>query len=718
MLKAPVLFLFLILILKVAKSKLNLDEDIVTRSIGEFVHKIVSRDFNDSYCIGIITEDNPSLINYIPPHIYKYHFHLGKNSPMPELEDSPTYDYRILSNATIMLETLVLKSWNYGCQLYIMQVSQPRAVIRCMIRLSRRAMFRANRHHLYLPVIKNGEIFPVDESIFSLKEMDCLSDLTVARIVQNKTVIYRNVTNYEGSQYFKTKAENVTNEENVLNRKECNVTLLEDKNYSYGDFVLEIRTHKYVGTNRSENILLDVWVPGNGTCSGGFLYSGIVFPDKTRNFEGKTLIVTTWIYPPFVIMNFNRKPPLLDGIEFRILYEYLKFVNATYRVTTDPLHFWGENYPNGTGNGVTGVVGMDKADIGFSAYYSWPKGFQAVDFADTHMRSSVVLVTARPKLKPGYLVPLMPFDGVMWGAVAGSLVGCIYALYGLQKFCDIVLGRPEDRLSPYSNLDYSALRSIAMLLNQGPVFAWDSSIPRHVPARHFVGWFQFMGEVISDTYNAGLASVLSSPRYEKPIETIHDLATKNVIWAANHISWIWSIEEDESPELQKITRNFRLLSEEEMIAAGKKNGEMGFVLEKMQGGHFTTESHINEDTVLQRRVMKGTLYWSHLYFLLRKGSPLMRHFNILVGRVRESGLAYYWEADVIRNHLSNRLQLQIAKSRILYDDTGPRRLNLSQLQGAFFLLALGEIVGLVAFLLEHSWSRAKKPPIKVVSRKK
>jgi hypothetical protein len=75
-----------------------------------------------------------------------------------------------------------------------------------------------------------------------------------------------------------------------------------------------------------------------------------------------------------------------------------------------------------------------------------------------------------------------------------------------------ISGNPRDRPNPFSQMDYTALRTYAMLVNQPPTFVWDSNVPRHAPARHFVSWFQFMGEVISDTYNAGLSSVLASPR--------------------------------------------------------------------------------------------------------------------------------------------------------------------------------------------------------------
>jgi hypothetical protein len=124
-------------------------------------------------------------------------------------------------------------------------------------------------------------------------------------------------------------------------------------------------------------------------------------------------------------------------------------------------------------------------------------------------------------------------------------------------------------------------------------------------------------------------------------------------------------------------------------------------------GHFTTEPHINEGTVTHRRIMRGTLYWSHLYILLRKGSPYAKRFRELVYRIRDAGLPLYWEADVIRNYMSERLQVQISTSRLLNRNTGPTKLNLSELQGVFLLLVLGEALALITFFAELTFGRKR-----------
>jgi hypothetical protein len=58
--------------------------------------------------------------------------------------------------------------------------------------------------------------------------------------------------------------------------------------------------------------------------------------------------------------------------------------------------------------------------------------------------------------------------------------------------------------------------------------------------------------------------------------------------------------------------------------------------------------------------------------------------------------------------MSERLQLQIATSRLLYKDTGPTKLNLSQLQGVFFLLVLGEAMAVIIFFAELIFGKKLK----------
>ncbi|PSN32792.1 Ionotropic receptor 41a7 [Blattella germanica] len=665
------------------ESKWNLYQYTPVDALGELTNLITKTHFPQYTCVGVITEGSTGIMDYVPHSNFRFHIHIGDDSPISKLEETAELDYNKLDGNTLRFEELLIVSLDAGCPFYVVQVSNPKAAVHCFARASRRAQFRSSRKYLFLPMFKNGEIVDLKEDIFLMKEMDYFPDLVIAKLLSQEQDSQDSYDNLE-----------INSEINSMKFH----------------YKIELYTHQFKGREKSKILLVDTWRNNENS-----LRSMNIFPDKVRNVEGREVIIVTWYYAPFIVLNFNKRPPLYDGIEFRVAREFLIFVNASVRITMDPNNYWGDAFDNGTGNGVLGLMAMDKGDVGFSAFYAWPSSFKVVDFSNTHMRSSVTMMAPRPKLKPGWLMPIMPFSGAMWMAVGACYLGATFTLYKFQNFADKLLGRPGDAEVPFSKLDYTALWLFAMLMSQGPDYKLDSSIPRQVPTRHFIAWFLVIGEVICDTYSAGLAYVLSTPRFEPPIEWVEDLWTRHVIWAGNHVAWIWSIEKDESPMLKDITANFRVMTEESMNTTGRKSGDIAFGIERLQGGHFTTESHINEGTVAHRRIMKDTLYWSHLYFLLRKGSPYKQHFNTLVNRLREAGLLLYWEGDVIRHYMSERLQVAISTSRILHDEDGANKLTLNQLQGAFFLLILGGILGTIAFAAELIVRPEKKQQMKLNS---
>lgn len=57
------------------------------------------------------------------------------------------------------------------------------------------------------------------------------------------------------------------------------------------------------------------------------------------------------------------------------------------------------------------------------------------------------------------------------------------------------------------------------------------------------------GVVLSNSYAGGLASVLTIPRYEKSLETIHDFAQSPYRWGDPAIAWILSLVDAETVKI-------------------------------------------------------------------------------------------------------------------------------------------------------------------------
>ena len=316
------------------------DQDSLVSSIGEMTHSIILRQFGNAQCVGIVTEINPNIVDYIPKSLSRIHIQIGgkgQDSLILNLQESDTLNYASLNKGTLKFEELLLDSLNAGCPIYVIQVSNPKAVIHCFARTSRRTMFRENRQYLFLPVVEDGSYISDSsslkvENIFTMKEMNYMPGLVVAMVTPNMNKTKANAVNV-GHSYksCNTKSLIFCNRNDSKERECAGNNSSKIARIASSEFMIELRTHRFTGSKASQNMLLDVWLPGTDGCDGVFLYSTDLFSDKTRDVKGKELTIITWHYPPFIILDFDSNPPVYDGIEFRIIREFMRYINSTFR---------------------------------------------------------------------------------------------------------------------------------------------------------------------------------------------------------------------------------------------------------------------------------------------------------------------------------------------------------------------------------------------------
>jgi hypothetical protein len=138
---------------------------------------------------------------------------------------------------------------------------------------------------------------------------------------------------------------------------------------------VELITHRFVGPDPTERISLDIWTPDRG-----FLRDADLYPDKVTNLMGRGLTLTAVFYPPYSAVYPEAEPPIYDGIEFRIVREWARASNFTWRVLYKPHDWWGEIWSNGSGSGLSGHVSMDMADVAFGAIYLWENEHRYTDY--------------------------------------------------------------------------------------------------------------------------------------------------------------------------------------------------------------------------------------------------------------------------------------------------------------------------------------------------
>jgi hypothetical protein len=98
--------------------------------------------------------------------------------------------------------------------------------------------------------------------------------------------------------------------------------------------------------------------------------------------------------------------------------------------------------------------------------------------------------------------------------------------------------------------------------------------------------------------------------------------------------------------------------------------------------------------------MKEMMYGSHITISTRKSSPYKERFNKIISSLYETGITLFWEGQIIRRYMSERLQIAIMQSVVLNKQDGPTQLMVDHLQGAFVTLSLGLAVATVLFIAE------------------
>ncbi|GFG28135.1 hypothetical protein Cfor_01948 [Coptotermes formosanus] len=158
-------------------------------------------------------------------------------------------------------------------------------------------MLRANRKYLFLPVVKvgsnvSGSSSMKVENIFTMRKMDYVPDLVVARVTRNMNEPKANKVNADhlnrSCDNILTKSLTSCNSKNSVQRGCTGNSSSEIVRIVSSEFKIELRTHRFTGAKRSKNLLLDVWIPGDDGFCGRFLKSAVLFPDKTKDVKGKS----------------------------------------------------------------------------------------------------------------------------------------------------------------------------------------------------------------------------------------------------------------------------------------------------------------------------------------------------------------------------------------------------------------------------------------------
>lgn len=135
-----------------------------------------------------------------------------------------------------------------------------------------------------------------------------------------------------------------------------------------------------------------------------------------------------------------------------------------------------------------------------------------------------------------------------------------------------------------------------------------------------------------------------------------------------------------------------------------KAQDMAIILEALQFGTVCIAEYMDEGIAQNYMLTKEDMYWEQTVMPSRKTWPYMELMNKIILTQAESGINKYWEFKASGKTMNYKIQKTIQENgRIMSGSDIPVKLSVEHIIGANYLLLIGSVVSLVAFLGEILW---------------
>nr|XP_045598246.1 glutamate receptor ionotropic, delta-1-like [Procambarus clarkii] len=298
---------------------------------------------------------------------------------------------------------------------------------------------------------------------------------------------------------------------------------------------------------------------------------------------------------------------------------------------------------------------------------------------------STTLVSNAPKEKNRAFAVFSPFRAEVWMCICSVTTVIGPLLYALSRLMVKYLGMEDRTQYSMQSLAFNMYRT---LMVQGNLVRSPHWTLRFI----FVFWYLFSFYIYA-MYSATLTAVLAVPSFEKPIDSLEDLAQAHrdgyIIATTRDSSFAGAFQTAASGLFHEVWKLFNHKDPDKSFLPAPASG-FDIILKRKC---VFINAELNSKLTA---TMKGlnNYYISRQTFLPQgygiacsSGSPFKDVFSRIILRLTEAGLVYRWAEDEVKKVAKNNSP----------GEAGPKAVNLHQLQAAFFILVMGFAISAMVF---------------------
>ncbi|KAJ9578271.1 hypothetical protein L9F63_005492 [Diploptera punctata] len=310
------------------------------------------------------------------------------------------------------------------------------------------------------------------------------------------------------------------------------------------------------------------------------------------------------------------------------------------------------------------------------------KSLQGLEHSTPWSRLTATFLVPKPQPLSRVLLMYLPLEFWTWIILLNTFLSFSLVLHATAKLLPFS--------SRYQSIHICFLdASRILLLNSLP------KLPRQTALRYLlVGW-AFFSLLTTSVYSSGFTSLLTSPLYSHPIDTIQDLLDQNIYWGEPVSSFNYIFTNSDNRKLQIFKNRFKIErgDREKRILEGNYA-----TFCKVLSNTFVTESEKLSPRARQTlRVMKEPMFTFYIGIGLRENSPYKVYIDSTITRLEQAGITDFWQHFIIHklgfHYMNTFFSLQS-------DVVHRKPLTLNSLQGAFCFFIIGLIIASFVLISE------------------
>lgn len=393
-------------------------------------------------------------------------------------------------------------------------------------------------------------------------------------------------------------------------------------------------------------------------------------------------------YPIRVSTMQDTSPPFFDVTEIDGTYAYSGYLPKVFDMLIMYMNFtmvitrrhgrnkYGYKLPNGSWDGVIGDLSRKEVDMSYTSLAINQEIYQVAEFSETYGIDQLSIMVAKSKIVPPWKVLITIYQTPVLLATVFLFVLVVIASLLTQKV-------KEQKLNFCSEI----LRLLGIFCQISV------TQPKGILMRILFFLWVYFSLVIGSIFTGSIISALTNPKYFPDIMTLRELYDSGITLRGTRF-FKSLFNEKSNPFLWGLHETYQIDSDfEDVIVTIIHNEKIGVMTTKAVLKYYTNKVKTCSSCRESFHILSESFGNLIRAIAFPKGSLYVYRVNVLISRMRETGLLSKWCTEEI-------IRSQNSHSCVNGCNNDNKVLSLEDLELSFYILFTGISLGLSAFVCE------------------